>query len=301
MQAMKPWTSKKQIAGALANEGVRIGERETPLAKLKLRGLYAARAFATGDYVASFHGKIVTRERLFELHKEDLPLFERISEYAVFCKSLGGHLYPEDLDRIGAHLINHACGPNADWAEVEHGAMLVRALRPIAEGEELTIHYGWLGVKAAYETRDAEGGERSDRSRSARPFEDKRHACACASPYCCGTVELYVEIVDEDDGRGGRVGGPWLPPAEVSRRFMADICNDTDTNETLLWRYAKDSTNMIGGGKILQTVDPVAFFEKLRAGAEVALREARRVKGTGGQVISERRAVAIARRYEVGW
>ena len=275
-EAMKPWTAKKQIARALANEDVRIGERETPTGKL--RGLYAKRAFGAGDYVASFHGKVVTRERLFELHKEDRVLFDRVNEYAVLSTELGGHLYPEDLDRVGAHLINHACGPNAVWAEIAHGAMLVRALRPIAEGEELAIHYGWLGVKAAY--------------------EGKRHACACASPFCCGTVELYVELVEDDDGKGGKVGGPLLPPEEVSRRFFADVCNDTDANEGLLWKYAKESASLLHDTKVLYGIDPVAFFEKLRAGAEVALRAAR-MAAHDGRVMSARRVRAIEQRYEV--
>lgn len=273
---MKPWTAKKQIAAAFANEDVRIGERETPTGKL--RGLYAARGFKAGDYVASFHGKVVTRERLFELFKEDRALFDRVNEYAVLSTELGGHLYPEDLDRVGAHLINHACGPSATWAEVEHGAMLARALRSIAEGEELTIHYGWLGVKAAY--------------------EKKRHPCACASAFCCGTVELYVEIWEEKDASGGKVGGPFLPPEEVSRRFFADVCNDTDVNESLLWKYAKDSLSVMPGAKVVQGIDLVAFGLKLRAGAEVALRAAG-IAEKSGRTMSARRIRAIAERYEV--
>ena len=273
---MKPWTAKKQIAAALANEDVRIGERETP--EGKLRGLYAKRAFKAGDYVASFHGKVITRERLFELHKEDRALFDRVNEYAVLSTELDGHLYPEDVNAVGAHLINHACGPNAEFAEVEHGAMLVRAIKPIAEGEELTIHYGWTGVKAA--------------------FEKKRHACACGAPFCCGTVELAIEILEEDDGQGGVMAGPFLPPEEVRKRFFADICNDTDKNESLLWKYAKNSTSMLYGAKVMQPIDPIMFGLKLRAGAEVAIRAARMAKADG-RAMSARRMRAIEERYDV--
>jgi SET domain-containing protein len=167
---MKPWTARNQIGSALRNAHVCI--RQTGAG----RGIYATRAFATGECVASYHGRIIDRAELVSLHGSDRVQYDLINEYAVATPS-GGHLYPNDLDALGAHLINHSCGPNARWAEYERGVLLVRATRPIAAGDEITVHYGWLGIKAA--------------------MEDRRHTCVCKAPYCTGTVEL-------DGAWGGR-------------------------------------------------------------------------------------------------
>ncbi len=270
---MKPWTERKQIVSALKNEHVRIGERELP-GGARLRGLYATKDFAFGDYVAAFHGRVISREQLMTLHGTDRALFETISEYAVWSKSENGHLYPEDVGRLGAHLINHSCGPNAAWGQFERGALLVRAVKPIAAGEELTVFYGWLGVKAA--------------------IENNRHPCACGATFCAGTVELYVEFNDNGDG----TGGPYLSPEEVSKRLLADIMNDTDEHEGLLLRYARESLNMIHGAEELAPLDLAAFGDKLQEGARAAVWAARRLQAHG-RVPSEHRLRKIVRDHDV--
>ncbi len=271
--SMKPWTERTQIASALKNEHVRIGERELPGGG-RLRGLYALKDFAFGDYVASFHGRVIAREKLMALRETDRALFETISEYAVWNSKARGHLYPEDVGRIGAHLINHSCGPNTKWAQIERGALLARALKPIAAGEELTTFYGWVGMKAA--------------------MEKSWHPCACGAPFCAGTVELYVEFDDHGDG----TGGPYLSPEEAGRRLLADIMNDTDAHEALLYRYADESHTMTHGTEILTRVDPIAFAEKLREGAHAAVATARRLQATG-RALSERRLGQIVRDHKV--
>src|ERR1039458_2895698 len=121
---MKPWTERKQIVSALKNEHVRIGERTLPNGT-RLRGLYALADFTPDDYVTSFHGRIISREQLVVLHKTNRALFDNITEYAVWSDSGRGHLYPEDIGAPGAHLINHSCAPNTEWAQHERGAMLI--------------------------------------------------------------------------------------------------------------------------------------------------------------------------------
>jgi hypothetical protein len=271
-EKMKPWTARKQIRAAFANEHVRIGTRLLP-GGAALRGLYATQDFAPDDYVASFHGEAVSRAEVVRLHESDQSKFEQIMEYAVATPS-GGHLCPNDLDRLGAHLINHSCGPNAKWARYEQGALLVRALRPIAAGQEVTVHYGWMGLKAADEGR--------------------RHPCVCAAPLCIGTIELYVEVIRNDDG----TGGPYLPPVEVSKRLLADIMNDTDANEALLHNYANSSTAMFQGAEIVSRIDRSAFLEKLREGARAAIPAALGLQARGGTP-SERRLRQVARSYGV--
>jgi len=262
----------RQIAAAMRNDHVRIGHRDEPGGQL--RGVYATRDFAAGDVVASFHGRIVTRQELVKLHGSDRPLFEKICEYAVWDEARQGHLYPEDLDAVGAHLVNHACAPNAAWGPVQDGARLVVASRPIAKGQEITLHYGWLGAKAALEGR---------------------HPCSCGVAFCTGTIELYVEMVDDPDGRTSAI---YLPPEEVAERMLVDIVHGCVDNELLVIRYGQGVTDMMLGSTVAQGIDPVAFFEKLRAGASVAVKVARMWSESGNR-LSEERLQQIAERYWV--
>ncbi len=260
-------------SAALKNQDVRVGERKLPDGK-RLRGVYALQAFAPGDYVASFHGGVMSRAELVEVFKTDRELFARDVEYGVGHKPTGGHLYPLDVDRLGGHLINHSCGPNADWAEYEQGALLVRAIKPIAAAEEITVHYGWVGLKAA--------------------VEKSWHPCACGAPFCTGTIELRIEFNDHGDG----TAGPYLAPEEVARRLLADIANDTDANELLVRRYEHETVGMLHGAKVVAPMDRGAFFEKLQLGACVALAAAEQGRKAGFKV-SGRRLREIARTYDV--
>jgi hypothetical protein len=266
---MKPWTARKSLLSALKNADVHIGERITPSGAL--RGLYAARAFKTGDFVASFHGNIITRKELVGLGETNRPLFDRINEYAAATPD-HRHIYPIDLDAKGAHLINHSCGPNAKFDLLEHGALLVRALRPIASGDEVTIHYGWVGVKAA--------------------MEKSWHPCSCRTPYCTGNIELKIEFLDYDDG----TCGPYLPPEEVKKRFLADIINDTDVNEDVLYGYMENSFSMIHGAQSIAEINRDAFFNKLRDGAAEAIVEA---GNNYPKAASARRIVQLTKRYDI--
>lgn len=270
---MKPWTERKQIAAALKNENVRIGTR-TLKSGAALRGLYATKAFAVGDYVASFQGRIVDHNEFLKLHDTDRALFESINEYAVLHKATGGHLYPRDLDAPGAHLINHSCGPNASWAQYERDALLVRATKPIAAGEEITIFYGWLGVKAA--------------------VENKHHACACEARFCTGTVELNIEMLDHGDG----TGGPYVSVKEVASRLLADIMNDVDDHELLLLRYADHPLERTMPGVEQVSFDFAAFVSKMHDGAQIAIETACKACAAG-RPVSMHRLKQIAQAYKV--
>jgi len=268
MKASKPWTQRNQVASALRNEHVRIGQRPGVG-----RSAFATRAFSPGEYVASYQGRLITRSDLFALRGSDRALFERINEYAVGTPS-GDHLYAEDVEVPGAHLINHSCAPNSRWAEYQRGAMLVRAVRPIAEGEEITIHYGWVGLKAA--------------------LEKSWHACMCEAPFCTGTIELRVEWVNESETEGG----PFLPKEEITRRLLADIMNGTDEHEAVVFRYARGSLEMAPSATVLSPLDPDIFWEKVRECAHAAVREAVRAP-TAGKRPCERRLRRIAATYGV--
>jgi len=263
---MKPWTEKKQLGEALSNAHLAIGERETPLGRL--RGVYAKRAFHKGDFVASFHGQLMTRQELFGLHGTNRPLFDFINEYAAMTRS-GHHIYPVDKDACGAHLINHSCHPNAVWDRLERGALLVRAIRSISEGDELAIHYGWLGVRAA--------------------IEQSIHPCACGAPYCAGTIELRLEFIQN---AAERTAGTKLPAEEVENRFLADIVNGSWAHEATLHDYGKNGMGMYGNAQILEGVDRTKFLTKLQAGALSAVEKAASLPA-----VDRGRLAEIANRY----
>lgn len=268
----QPWTKKKEAAAALRNEHVRIGER-TLGDGTRLRGLYATKNFTPGEQVASYHGRVFSREEFFAIHNSDPDLFERIIEYGVEAPT--GHLYQPDTDAVGAHLTNHSCGPNTRWGSFERGIRLIEATKPIAAGEEITVHYGWVGLKAAMEKR--------------------WHACACTAPYCAKTIELKLEYIEEETNDGSRQGGPFLPPEEIANRFTADIVNDTNVNETALHGYAENSASLYKGVKIISGIDNMAFFQKLRDAARVAIHAAANLPVK----TSSRRIAQIVHRYEL--
>jgi hypothetical protein len=276
---MKPWTRRKQVLSALKNEDVVVGERSLADGTV-LRGLYAARDFEADERIASYHGVVVPRVELFDLHKIDHARFERINEYAVGTEDGKGHLFNDHVAEVGAHLINHSCGPNAHWAEFERGSLLVRAVWPIAKGEEITIHYGWLGIKAA--------------------IEKKVHRCACQAGYCVGSIELGLEWIEEEVEPGGdRMGGPRLPEEEIVRRLLADICNDTGRHEQLLHRYATEAFQFLGpGARPVSNLDSAVYFERLREGAAVAVHRAIG-RARSGRSMSGRRLAQVINGYGV--
>ncbi|KAF1027161.1 MAG: hypothetical protein GAK40_01127 [Burkholderia plantarii] len=103
--------------------------------------------------------------------------------------------------------INHACEPNCA-AEVRHGRIVIRALRTIRTGHEITLDYRL--PDAACLTREAR----------------RRFACTCGAANCRGTllVEPPVAVAGDGggsagaqraDGMAGPVGqGDAAPPGE---------------------------------------------------------------------------------------
>jgi hypothetical protein len=105
---------------------------------LKGRGLYAARPIAEDEIIEAAPVAIINAAQAALL--EETPL---------------GHHYfhwdGDDADDAGwrgavafglVSLVNHAEEANAGvWPDHERQCMMLAALRPIAEGEEITIHY----------------------------------------------------------------------------------------------------------------------------------------------------------------
>jgi len=98
---------------------------------------------------------------------------ERISKAESLVRCEAGNPYVFDLDEEWdidgsvdwnvARFANHSCSPNCE-VECVDGHLWMSALRPIAEGEELTYNYGYEYA------------------------EYKEHPCACGAANCVGYI-----------------------------------------------------------------------------------------------------------------
>jgi hypothetical protein len=137
-------------------------------------------------------------------------------------------------------------------------------------GDEITAHYGWIGLKAA--------------------IENARHTCVCQASYCVGTIELFIEMLED---------GPHVPDEEITRRLVADIVNGIEDHERLLTRYSNGVMDMVlGRAPDLSATDPLRFLQRMRTGALKAVPEALRLREAGA-TISDSRLRLIARHYHV--
>ncbi len=99
------------------------------------KGIVALRAFAPGTTICQIKGRIVTGETVWGYWDSDPRLGENCFRYDA-----DHYLNPEG--EIGA-FANHSCNPNA--GVVKSGRrLLLRAIRPIAAGDEITHDYSTL-------------------------------------------------------------------------------------------------------------------------------------------------------------
>lgn len=79
--------------------------------------------------------------------------------YSSSNRTIGLGLFPI------TSILNHSCAPNAIFSPSECGRMMVRALRPIKSGEEITVPYVDLFQNRAEKQRELQ--------------QDKHFVCAC--------------------------------------------------------------------------------------------------------------------------
>ena len=85
------------------------------------RGLFAAQPIAKGELVGRYEG----------------PPAKRDGKYVLWIVDEEGNPERGIKGENEMRFMNHSANPNVEWDEEE-----VYALRDIAEGEEITIHYG---------------------------------------------------------------------------------------------------------------------------------------------------------------
>ena len=129
-----------------------VASRPSPIAGL---GLFATRAFASGERIAPYSGRISTQ-----------PPRTEASDGKVYALEItpGRWLDGATADNPARHA-NHACHPNAElvWHDGESAAWLT-ALKPIAVGDEITFDYGFSLAESLF------------------------HPCACGAADCVGRI-----------------------------------------------------------------------------------------------------------------
>ncbi len=112
-------------------------KRDTPLYRVGRAatglGLFAAQAIPDRKLIVEYTGRrIPTREaQEIDRRRANKYLFEIDRRWTI-----------DGSARTNiARYVNHSCDPNAE-AESNRGRLMYRAIRPIAEGEEITLDYG---------------------------------------------------------------------------------------------------------------------------------------------------------------
>lgn len=99
------------------------------------RGIVALKAFAPGASICQIKGKVVSGETVWRYWDIDARRGENCFRYDA-----GHYLDPEG--EIGAYA-NHSCNPNAGIVKTGR-RLLLRAIGPIAAGDEITHDYATL-------------------------------------------------------------------------------------------------------------------------------------------------------------
>jgi uncharacterized protein len=96
-------------------------------------GAFAAGSIPTRRKIGEFDGERISRDEARERasHRHRIAIIE-LNRNTAIDGSLGGNQ---------TRFVNHSCNPNT-YIRIHRGRIEFYALRDIAEGEELTCHYG---------------------------------------------------------------------------------------------------------------------------------------------------------------
>ncbi|MBW2982795.1 SET domain-containing protein-lysine N-methyltransferase [Candidatus Woesearchaeota archaeon] len=129
-------------------------------------GVYAAKDIPEGAIIIEYTGRKITKAESDRIYEEQYEKHTRNGEEE-------GAVYIFELNKTWdidgnvpwntARYINHSCDPNAE-TENTGRRILIKALRDIKEGEEITYNYGY----------DIDN------------YQD--HPCRCGSPRCVGYI-----------------------------------------------------------------------------------------------------------------
>jgi SET domain-containing protein len=95
-------------------------------------GLFAAAPFRKGDFIAEYTGRRIPNAEADDRERRGARYMFQISNRWTIDGSPRSNI---------ARYANHSCRPNAE-SDVVKGRVILRAIRPIAPGDEITYDYG---------------------------------------------------------------------------------------------------------------------------------------------------------------
>lgn len=144
------------------------------ISKNDMNAIVSTRALAAGERIARFYGSVQATPTMYTL---------QISDHVHVTCSQGGPTYT-----------NHSCDPNAFFdmqcCTDDAPFPMLTALRPIAQGEEITFHYCHNEWEMAV------------------PF-----FCLCGAKQCLGKIEGFSKL----DGETKRAFEPYLSPCIAAK------------------------------------------------------------------------------------
>lgn len=129
------------------------------------KGVFALRPIAAGETLIEYKGERIDWPEALRRHPHDPD----DPNHTFYFHVDEQHVIDANVDGNAARWINHACDPNCEADEVD-GRIFIKALRPLAAGEELFYDYG-LTVDERY-----------------TPKLKREYACHCGSAGCRGTM-----------------------------------------------------------------------------------------------------------------
>ncbi|MED5621598.1 SET domain-containing protein [Ideonella sp. BN130291] len=129
------------------------------------KGVFALRPFEPGETIIEYKGEIISWKEALRRHPHD----PSDPNHTFFFHIDDEHVIDGKVNGNAARWINHACDPNCEADEVE-GRVFVKAIKPVAPGEELFYDYGLI-IDERY-----------------TPKLKKQFACHCGADACRGTM-----------------------------------------------------------------------------------------------------------------
>lgn len=129
------------------------------------RGVFAIQPIDTGSTVIEYKGEIITWDEALRRHPHDPDQ----PNHTFYFHLDDGHVIDGKYQGNSARWINHSCDPNVE-AEQDGNRVFLKALRPIAPGEELFFDYG-LVIDARLTAK-----------------LKREYACWCGASNCRGTM-----------------------------------------------------------------------------------------------------------------
>jgi uncharacterized protein len=163
---MYPMKQDTQVIETTASRAKNHGRRiQVRRSGVHGKGVFALVPIEPGEVLIEYTGQLIDWDEALRRHPHD----PSNPEHTFYFQIEGGQVIDALYGGNSSRWINHACDPNC-VADEQERRVFIKAVRPIAPGEELFYDYG-LMIDERY-----------------TPKVKRRYACHCGSPDCRGTM-----------------------------------------------------------------------------------------------------------------